>query len=329
MDPDEPSTSPTLTARGGVSGTQAVGTVPGTPTTLRRRRRVVGGLHRWLLAPSVLVLGAVVLFPLIYSVNLSLRHYNPTLPDATGGWAGLSNYARLLHDSQFHHALLVTMIFVVVAVGLETVLGTLLGIFLDRMVSARRVVTSVLLLPMIATPLVVGLVFSFGLNPDFGYITWFLQTIGLSSADSLLAKPATALTVLILVDVWEWVPFVALMALAGLRALPTSPIEAARLDGCSTVQIHTRIILPMLRPVLGVAILFRATEAVREFDKVYILTGGGPGSSTTVNDLFQYRISFTNFDLSYGAALGLVTFAAMLIVTALTFRTITRSAVSS
>ena len=85
----------------------------------------------------------------------------------------------------------------------------------------------------------------------------------------------------------------------------------------------------MLRPVLGVAILFRATEAVREFDKVYILTGGGPGSSTTVNDLFQYRISFTNFDLSYGAALGLVTFAAMLIVTALTFRTITRSAVSS
>ena len=94
MDPDEPSTSPTLTARGGVSGTQAVGTVPGTPTTLRRRRRVVGGLHRWLLAPSVLVLGAVVLFPLIYSVNLSLRHYNPTLPDATGGWAGLSNYAR-------------------------------------------------------------------------------------------------------------------------------------------------------------------------------------------------------------------------------------------
>ena len=286
-------------------------------------------LHRWLLAPSVLVLGAVVLFPLIYSVNLSLRHYNPMLPDATGGWAGLSNYARLLHDSQFHHALLVTMIFVVVAVGLETVLGTLLGIFLNRMVSARRVVTSVLLLPMIATPLVVGLVFSFGLNPDFGYITWFLQTIGLSSADSLLAKPATALTVLILVDVWEWVPFVALMALAGLRALPTSPIEAARLDGCSTVQIHTRIILPMLRPVPRVAILFRATEAVREFDKVYILTGGGPGSSTTVNDLFQYRISFTNFDLSYGAALGLVTFAAMLIVTALTFRTITRSAVSS
>jgi multiple sugar transport system permease protein len=124
------------------------------------------------------------------------------------------------------------------------------------------------------------------------------------------------------------VPFVALMALAGLR-LPTSPIEAARFDGFSAVQIHTRIILPMLRPVLGVAIVFRATEAVREFDKVYILTGGGPGSSTTVNDLFQYRISFTNFDLSYGAALGLVTFAAMRIVTALTFRTITRSAVSS
>jgi multiple sugar transport system permease protein len=109
----------------------------------------------------------------------------------------------------------------------------------------------------------------------------------MSGAESLLAKPATALAVLIVVDVWG-VPFVALMALAGLRALPTSPIEAARFDGFSAVQIHTRIILPMLRPVLGVAILFRATEAVREFDKVYILTGGVPGSSTTVNDLFQY-----------------------------------------
>jgi multiple sugar transport system permease protein len=289
---------------------------------------MAGRQHWWLQTPSVLVLGAVVLFPLIYSANLSLRHYNPTLPDATGGWVGLANYARLLHDSQFGHALLVTVIFVVAAVGLETVLGTLLGIFLDRLVTARRIVTSVLLLPMIATPLVVGLVFSFALNPDFGYLTWFLKTIGLSSAQSLLANPASALTVLILVDVWEWVPFVALMALAGLRALPTSPIEAARIDGCSPVQVYTHIILPMLRPVLGVAILFRATEAVREFDKVYVLTGGGPGASTTVNDLFQYRVSFTSFDLSYGAALGLVTFVFMLIVTALTFRTITRSATS-
>lgn len=293
-----------------------------------RRKTLLGsriGLHWRLQSPSVLVLGAVVIFPLVYSVNLSLRQYNPTLPDATGKWVGLANFTRLLHDTQFGHALLVTLVFVVVAVGLETVLGTLLGIFLNRLVAARRIVTSVLLLPMIATPLVVGLVFSFGLNPDFGYLTWALKALGVSSADTLLANPTTALAVLILVDVWEWVPFVALMALAGLRALPVSPIEAARIDGCSAVQLHTQVILPMLRPVLGVAVLFRVTEAVREFDKVYILTGGGPGNSTTVNDLFQYRVSFSTFDLSYGAALGLVTFVAMLVISALTFRTITRS----
>ncbi len=132
-----------------------------------------------------------------------------------------------------------------------------------------------------------------------------------------------ALTALVLIDVWEWFPFVALMTVAGLQALPKDPLEAASIDGASALQSYWYIVLPMLAPILGVAVLFRATEAIREFDKVFVLTGGGPGSATTVNDLYQYRVSFLDWDLSYGATLGLVSFVVVLGLSALMYRSLT------
>src|SRR5690625_4950100 len=125
---------------------------------VRRGRR-----NRLLQAPSLIVLGLVVIFPLLYSVNLSVRRYSPILPEGDGSWAGLSNFSRLLHDSQFGRALVVTVIFIVCAVALETVIGLIVGAYLHRLAHAHRLVTTVLLLPMIATPLVVGLMFSFAL----------------------------------------------------------------------------------------------------------------------------------------------------------------------
>jgi multiple sugar transport system permease protein len=279
--------------------------------------------------PGFVVLGLIVVFPLIYSINLSLRKYSLVIPGRTGQWAGLENYRKLLHDSDFGAALITTTIFVVAAVTLETVLGTFVGILLDRLVRLRRTVTSILLLPMIVTPLIVGLMFNFAFNAQFGYVTWALNLLGVEPAGGLLNRGPTALAVLILVDVWEWLPFIALMVMAGLRALPSSPFEAASIDGASTWQTYRYIMLPMLKPVLGVAILFRATEAIREFDKVYVLTGGGPGSATTVNDLYQYRVSFLNWDLSYGAALGMTTFVAVLLVCGVVYRVITRMEVRS
>jgi multiple sugar transport system permease protein len=275
-------------------------------------------------SPAFLVLALVVVFPLIYSINLSLRQFSLVIPGRTGQWAGLDNYRRMLHDADFGASLITTLTFVVVAVALEAVLGTSLGILLDRLVRLRRTVTSVLLLPMIVTPLIVGLMFNFAFNAQFGYATWALEVLGIETDQGLLNQGSTALAVLIAVDVWEWLPFIALMVMAGLRALPASPFEAASLDGASAMQTYRYVMLPMLKPVIGVAVLFRATEAVREFDKVFVLTGGGPGSSTTVNDLYQYRVSFLNWDLSYGAALGMTTFVAVLAICALVYRVTTR-----
>jgi multiple sugar transport system permease protein len=275
-------------------------------------------------APGFFVLALVVAFPLVYSLNLSFRQYSLVIPRRTGQWAGLDNYRKMLHDADFGATLVTTLIFVVAAVTLETVLGTCLGILLDQLSRMQRAVTSVLLLPMIVTPLVVGLMFNFAFNAQFGYVTWVLEMLGLGTEQGLLNSGPTALAVLIAVDAWEWLPFIALMVMAGLRALPASPFEAASIDGASSWQTYRYVMLPMLKPVLVVAVLFRATEAVREFDKVFVLTGGGPGSSTTVNDLYQYRVSFINWDLSYGAALGMTTFVAVLAICSVVYRVTTR-----
>lgn len=295
---------------------------PGGPRFLvvpkRKRKRSAFGIL--MQTPSLLILLLVIAIPLCYSVALSFQSYSPVLPNATGQWIGFDNYVRMFHDVQFGQAILVTLAFAAIAVTLETVLGTALGVYLNGLRSSRRLVTSLMLLPMIATPLVVGLMFGFALNQEFGYLSPVLQAMGIAPAGGVLANPVSAFFALVLTDVWEWVPFMALMVMAGLAAIPEGPAEAAVIDGANKWQLHWHVKFPMIRGVLGVAILFRATEAVREFDKVFVLTGGGPGSATTVNDLYQYRVSFANWDLSYGATLGIASFVAILIVSIFTFR---------
>lgn len=290
----------------------------------RRRPRGLDSRQRWtrigMQAPSLVILLVVLAFPLVYSLSLSFQSYSPVDPEANGQWIGLGNYARMFQDTQFGQAILVTIAYVVLAVALETVIGTAIGVWLSRLMRTRRLVTSFLLLPMIATPLVVGLMFSFGLNAQFGYMTDALQALGLVGEAGVLDSPAGAFAALVAMDVWEWTPFIALMVLAGLSAAPQAQIQAAQIDGCNTAQLYWHVMLPMIRPVIGVAILFRATEAIRQFDQVYILTGGGPGSATTVNDIFQYRVSFTAFDMSYGAALGIATFLVVAVLAWILFR---------
>lgn len=274
--------------------------------------------------PSLLVLALVIVIPLITSLMLSFQSYSPVLPNAEGQWIGLANYQRMLADAHFGKAILITLAFAILAVGLETVIGIVVGSFLATLLRVRRLVTSLLLVPMIATPLVVGLMFGFAFNPDFGYLNPVFEALGLASAGGVLTSPVSAFIALVLTDVWEWVPFIALMVMAGLSAIPEGPVEAAKIDGAGIWRLHWNVKLPLIRGVIGVAVLFRATEAVREFDKVFVLTGGGPGSSTMVSDLYQYRVSFTNWDLSYGATLGIASFLAMLIVSIFVFRTLAR-----
>lgn len=274
-------------------------------------------------APSVLLLLAITIFPVIYSLALSFQSYSLILPGRTGQWIGTDNYARILSDADFFNALRVTIVFIVVGVSIETVLGILMAVALDSIRVGRRIFTSLLLVPMILTPLVIGLMYNFLFNAQFGLLTYLIQLVGLPLPQGLLGDPSTALAALIFTDIWEWTPFMALVVFAGIQSLPSEPFDAARVDGASRWQSLRYLTLPMVRPILAVGLLFRAAEAIKEFDKVYILTGGGPGNASEVIDLFTYRVSFANWDMSYGAALGIVLFVVSMIAGGLFFLILT------
>lgn len=269
--------------------------------------------------PSVVLLLGITIFPVLYSLALSFQSYSLILPGHSGQWVGADNYVRMLSDAEFLNAARLTLTFIVVGVAVQTILGILLAVALDSIRVGRRIFTSLLLVPMILTPLVIGLMYNFLFNAQFGLLTYLIDAIGLPLPQGLLGDPATAFAVLILTDIWEWTPFMCLAVLAGMQSLPTEPFDAARVDGASYWQAFRYLTLPMVRPIIAVALLFRAAEAIKEFDKVYILTGGGPGNTSEVVDLFTYRVSFANWDMSYGAALGMVLFVVSVVAGGLFF----------
>jgi multiple sugar transport system permease protein len=274
------------------------------------------------MAPAVAVLVAIGLLPLLSTIDLSFRTFSYILPGRNGEWVGLDNYQALLRDASFLGAVGRTVVFTVAAVFLELVAGLLLAAALNITTSGRRLLVSLLIVPMILTPVIIGLMFNFALNPLFGPLARLIDGFGFVAAEDILGSPLGAFVSLVLVDVWQWTPFMALILWAGMQALPTPPQEAAAVDGASFFQRLRLVMLPMLRPVVVVAVIFRASEAVREFDKVFVLTGGGPGSATEVLDLFTYRTAFVNWDMSYGAAMGVVVFVAAMASAFVFFRVV-------
>jgi multiple sugar transport system permease protein len=272
----------------------------------------------------VIVLLLIGIFPLLYTINLSFRSFSFILPGRDGQWVGLDNYATLIHDPGFKSALLRTAVFTGSAVILELSVGFVLASWLNAVQGMRRLLLSLLIIPMILTPVIIGLMFNFALNPQFGSITHLLGSVGIPGTGDILGGPVSAMIALILVDVWQWSPFMAIMLWAGMQALPSEPLEAAAMDGATALQRMRYVVVPMLRPVVVVAVIFRAAEAVREFDKVFVLTGGGPGSATEVLDLFTYRTSFVTWDMSLGAAMGVVVFIAALASAVIFFRIVAR-----
>ncbi len=276
----------------------------------RRRRWQVGPkLFPWLfLAPAMLLLLAFTVFPLFYIVRLSLYRMTP------GGetFAGAANFLRLFRDSFFYESVWHTLLFAGGALLLELGLGLALALLLDSQIRARGLWRSLFLLPMILPPVVVGVIWRLIYNPNFGVLNGALQLLGVDTTRlTWLADPSVALLSIILVDVWEWTPFVFLILLAGLQAIPEEPYEAARMDGSSGWQTFRHITLPLLRPAILVAVLLRTMDLLRIFDQVFILTQGGPGGATETISLYIYKTAFRFFDFGYAAAMSL----ALLLVT--------------
>lgn len=255
-----------------------------------------------LIAPTVAVLVALSIYPLIYSIRISLQ----TGSGEAARWS-LSNFARLASDKFFLEALAHTFIYAVVALTFEFLLGLGLAIMLDRPLRGRSLFRSALLIPMMLPPVVVGVVWRLMLNPDFGAINGTLKSAGIPTESlTWTASPLLALASVIAVDIWQWTPFMFLVLLAGLQAIPQEPYEAAIVDGSSAWQTFCHVTLPLLKPAILIALLLRTMDLLRVFDQIFILTEGGPGFSTETVSLYIYRTAFRFSDFGYAAAMSFV-----------------------
>lgn len=263
--------------------------------------------------PAFLTLSLITLLPLLYTFRLSFYDYKLSEKGSENVFVGLTNYIKLFQDEQFINSITKTFIFMLGAVTLEVIIGILLALALNSIFKFNRLFTSLTLIPMMVAPLVIGLMFSFFINPQFGLYVWLVDTLHLPMPTVLTDNSVTAMIVVILMDVWEWAPYMGLVFLAGLQSISGEYYEAAKVDGATSSQVFWNITLPLMKPVMVVSILLRAMESFKEFDKPYILTGGGPGNATEVIDLYTYRQAFVQFKFSYAAAICVVLFLILII----------------
>ena len=274
------------------------------------------------LGPTLLILVVMLAFPTGYVLLISLRDFQLTNPTAGNPFVGLENYRTLLSDAAFFAALWKSVLFTVASVALTFGLGMGIALLLNRPnLSGIGLTRTVILVPLILTPLVIGAMYRFMLERDNGIINEILALVGLERIP-FLASNTWAMISVILVDAWQWTPFAVLVLLAGLESLPVAPFEAARMDGASRWAEFWYITMPLLAPVIAVVLLIRTMDAFREFDKIFIMTGGGPGTATQTLPIFLYRAGFQDFNMGFSAATGVVMLIIVTIVSAFYVRRI-------
>jgi len=273
------------------------------------------------LAPAIITLAAIVLFPTAYLLYLSFRHWVVTRPEKY--FSGLANYGLVLGSSTFWHSAATTAVFVAASCLVTLVLGLALAVALNRRFRGRGVIRALVVLPLLIPPVVAGFTWRFLLNREIGMLgSWILPSLGLNA--SMLADPNLAMVSIVIADVWSRTSFMFLILIAALQSIDMSLYEAARIDGASSRQEFTFITLPLLVPAIIVGLIFRAIEAVNVFDLIYVMTQGGPGTATQTLSLYGWRVAFTSFDIGRGAAIAVVMVIFAIIGTTLLSRRVLR-----
>jgi multiple sugar transport system permease protein len=254
---------------------------------------------RWLFPlPGALFILAMMVFPVLYTFWVSLTDWSLT-SGREAHFIGLKNFEILIMDSRFYNALKLTIYFTVLAVGVETILGVGIALLLNREFRGKNTFKTILLLPMVATPVAIGLCWTLFYEPTVGLANYTLRQFGLP-AIKWLADQSTVIPSLALVDIWEWTPMIALIVMAGLAALPAEPFEAAVVDGATPWQVLRHVTLPLLAPTILVAVVLRSIDAFKTFDIIYTMTNGGPGYASETMNIYAYTLGFQYF--RFGAA---------------------------
>ena len=256
------------------------------------------------LVPSMTVLAVLLVYPLAYSLGLSF--YNYYLPVSRTTFVGFDNFRFILGDDAFWEALGVTARFTGAAVAIEVVLGIAVALLLDARIPCRRFVNTVVLLPMAITPAVAGLLMRWMFESNWGLVNYFLGLVGVRGP-GWTGDPHWALWSIIFADVWQNTPFVILVVYAGLQSVPVEPLEAAMVDGASRTRTLAHVVFPFLRPLVLFVLIIRSMDAFRIFDQVFVMTGGGPGTSTQTITFYNYVMAFRQLRMGRASALGVIT----------------------
>jgi len=251
--------------------------------------------------PALIFVLALMVFPVIYTLVLSFSDWTLTSGRPIS-FAGLSSYMKILKEPRFIDAVGRTFYFTVGAVLCEAVIGIIIALILNREFRGKNGLKFILLLPLVATPVAVGIVFNLFYDPTIGFLNYVLSIFHLPQS-GWVTDSATVLPSLMAVDIWQWTPMIALIVLAGLAGLSNEPYESAKVDGASSIQIFFRITLPMLTPTILTAIILRAVDALKTYDIIYAMTTGGPGYASETLNILAYKYSFEYFNLGQASAI--------------------------
>jgi multiple sugar transport system permease protein len=268
--------------------------------------------------PAVVVVAAIILVPLIVSVGLSFTGYSIDIPGKLP-LVGLQNYRELISDPEFPGVIAHTFEYVIGAVVAETVVGVGVAVLLASRLHGIRPLRVIYMLPLMVSWVPVAITWRALLDPQSGWVAATLTATGLPTPASWLGDPKLAMVTLIFTDMWVGVPFIAILALTAILSLSLDPEEAALVDGASRFQIFRHVTLPGIKPVLVIAVVFRTVDTFRQFALVDLMTGGGPGTRTTVLNYYTYLTTFQNGQVGYGAALAVAMVLMMIVIVILVF----------
>ncbi|HWT09208.1 MAG TPA: sugar ABC transporter permease [Roseomonas sp.] len=275
-----------------------------------RRRTNYARRYWWFVVPCGAVVLGTIIFPWVFTVYMSMHDFK------LGGareWVGGANYAKLVSDERFLLSILRTLYFTALSVLIPMVLGLLAALAFHRKFPLRGLARTIFILPMMATPVAVALVWTMMFHPQLGVLNWLLQQVGLPPSMWVYA-PDTVIPTLVMVEVWHWTPLVMLILLGGLASLPIDPYEAAKIDGATPFQSFWHITLPLLAPFLVVALIIRTIDALKAFDTIYVITQGGPGTASETINIFLYLQAFAYYNLGYASAVVVVFFAIIIML---------------
>jgi multiple sugar transport system permease protein len=273
------------------------------------------------IAPSAIIIVGIALYPILHTFIISLHQINLKFPDIGIRFIWFDNYKQLISDGRAIQALMNTFFFTISTVLLELIFGMIVALLMDRALRYRGLLRAAVLIPWAIPTVVAAMLWRWMYNDQSGIVNAALVGLGVVPEYlHFLAIPSLTWGAVIIAEVWKTTPFMALLLLAGLQVIPREIYEAGKIDGASSIRTFFFITLPLIKPVLLVALLFRTLDAFRVFDIIFIMTGGGPGNSTESLSLYTYKTMFGSLDFGYGSALSVLTFLCVVVISILYIR---------